>query len=877
MTTLVSADGAFQWNGRRWKAVTNAQGEISPWSQDEIRSVTQLNRSPGYEAPHILTESEEAALQDAFAETSFFQSVATPVETTPLLAGAGATAGAASTIPGGSSVLLGAGGAGVLTIGAAILGGTLGSGSGTEKNPDRSKGYTLPGHHFVGPGNDADDEDAIDVDDAIAKKHDHAYQHAQTAEHIRTADEVAIQEFHDDYQKTGNIHSLIGRVGLQIKHAAEGRVGVKYPSVSGKEMSKYRWKFDPDNWPDQRVNWDGMSRSQKAYTIKQYNKARRAKGIGVVPNPFDKNENRSQGHAIFANEDGTETITPRTGRDPILDIGGKASAPKGYGPIINILNKQKVQQAEDRQMEADWLEDYFKSPIGAAYLDSLSERNNVAELAQFSGSQAPTRQLPPADDLGVPGPSNGRGQKRPQEDGQGQAERPIQPTTETTMAGGDRANRQPTAQPMDTGAAPAPAAAASGHSAKADGGFDSAQGPEGYIPQGSYDHGGGHMSFTKVHQIKSYALPFLNLVDDNEKLTTTPLGELPWDRPLFYMSKGEFDLIPAGSRFTKCSISVHNIVSSTQYPTGSAEASTATFNHPKIGVIGFDLARKCRGGVTKKYTMSTTKEMAVTAVGPPDYDEFIKKQYGTDQSSATWDTDDLPGTMFPIPFNLYNYFTVVQPNKATATSLGFTSANAPGYENFNADITQFNLNDLTWDKVFEREYAFTSAPIGQPFKHLESVVAPINQGVGNHVFANIRRTVTNTGPAQDLTITESFVPSKESGIKLCTYKGLIEQGANLSVGDAPHKPSRQPTVHFGMKAIPKLSSLTNETRASEFVHSEVYYIVRSTIHVKTNSFPNRYIQPKTFNVPIEGALTGSGFTGIDGRLVTFNLNNDEAV
>ena len=94
MTTLVSADGRWQWNGRRWKAVTNAEGEVQPWTEGEAAEITELNTSPGYQASSHLTASEESALEGAFAETSFFEGVGTPIgETTALL---GAEAGAAA-------------------------------------------------------------------------------------------------------------------------------------------------------------------------------------------------------------------------------------------------------------------------------------------------------------------------------------------------------------------------------------------------------------------------------------------------------------------------------------------------------------------------------------------------------------------------------------------------------------------------------------------------------------------------------------------------------------------------------------------------------------------------------------------------------------
>ncbi len=462
MTTLVSADGRWQWNGRRWKAVTNAEGEVQPWTEAEAAEITELNTSPGYQASSHLTASEESALEGAFAETSFFEGVGTPVETTALLGGA-AEVGAST----GGTALLGAGSAGLLAVGGAIIGGTLGSGSGQEKNPNRNKGHTLPGHHFIGPGNDADDEDPVDKDDEIAKKHDHAYNTALSKEDIRKADEVAIQEFHDDWKNTGNIHSLIGRVGIQLKHAAEGAVGVKYPSISGKKMPpKYRWKFDRDNWPDQRINWDGMSRSQKAYTIRQYNKARKLQGLAVVDNPFTPNKSG------FLNPDGAETITPKTpSKEPIRDIGKHANANvrPGHGPIIDSLrNAGRIGEDRQRAIEADEiksLNEFFQSDEGKAYLESLSNQNDIAESEQFSGGQAPTRTLPRAQAEGVPGPSGvqTRGQKRRQEE-QGQAERPPQPDEE--MAG----RRGNAAESMDT--TPAAAAAAKTGGAKADGGFE---------------------------------------------------------------------------------------------------------------------------------------------------------------------------------------------------------------------------------------------------------------------------------------------------------------------------------------------------------------------------------------------------------------------
>nr|QOD39472.1 VP [uncultured densovirus] len=419
-----------------------------------------------------------------------------------------------------------------------------------------------------------------------------------------------------------------------------------------------------------------------------------------------------------------------------------------------------------------------------------------------------------------------------------------------------------------------------GKNSGADGGFDSAQGPETMIQKGGYSHSGGHKTYTKVHHLKSFAIPFQNLLvgttPNDVKYTTTPLAEIPWDKMFLYMSEDEFKLIPAGSHVASCKVSIQNIVSSTQHPVGGTVASTATFNHPKIGVLGFDLEKCARGGRTLEATMSAAAEMIPTALEVPDYDDFIAKQYGTDQSSATWDTDDLPGTMFPIPYNLYKYFCVYQPSFAKAAAQGYTAANAFGYENFNSCITQFNLNDRTWDTIFEREYSFTSAPIGAPFKAVEIQDATLIQPVGGSSYYNMQRNISDFGVGGDATISETITPSIASKVPLVTYKGRIEQGANVSTGDASRKPSRQPTIHFGMKAIPKLSSLTNGTRASQFVHAEVLFVVTATMTIVTNSFPNRFIKPKANTVSVENFVGGTGRRALaeaGAENVTFGLGN----
>ena len=136
------------------------------------------------------------------------------------IVGSGAVAGSGGVISGGSGVIsttaavVGTG----IGLGTAIIGGVLGGLSGVA-----------PFHKNLGPGNEPD-IDGVDEDDRIAYRHDVRYTNANTQEDVVEADRIAIDEFDSDWQDTGNIHSVIGRTGIQIKKAVEHHTGVLYPS-----------------------------------------------------------------------------------------------------------------------------------------------------------------------------------------------------------------------------------------------------------------------------------------------------------------------------------------------------------------------------------------------------------------------------------------------------------------------------------------------------------------------------------------------------------------------------------------------------------------------------------------------------------------------
>lgn len=450
-----------------------------------------------------------------------------------------------------------------------------------------------------------------------------------------------------------------------------------------------------------------------------------------------------------------------------------------------------------------------------------------------------------------------------------------------------------THSPMDTGAAPSDAnkknvtpskslttdPKASGHNAASDGGFDSAQGPESFIDTPAYHYTSGLKHFKKIHHLKSFALPFtwLPATPAGVRFVATPMTEIPVQYMYFYMSEREFNLISPGSYVSHVNVSIQLISASTAFPTGGTTSTIATAQHPKICMVGYDLPKKLRGGQNRTLTFDNTIIPSSSTPGN-SRDDFISKQYGSWQLNATWDTSLLPGTAYPITYNKRDYFCLYQLNSALATSNGFTAGTAMGHEIFNSCVTMFNMNDKLWDQVVHYSYKFKNAPVGERFRAQEifTPVNPMRQLIGMSDYYQAVRNQSalgmNANTALDAT---TFVGSTYNNNVLVDYRdNEIEKGAANSRGSVPNAPARQPTLHIGMRQIPKVDVTSTVTRSEEFVLADMYFVVTAEMWVREREYPNRFTQPGTYNVSLENAELGTGInTAASEAIVTYGLKH----
>ena len=759
------------------------------------------------------------------------------VETTPLLGAAGGGAATAS----GSGI---AGGAAIA--GGAIVAGTaLGVGLNVATNWGTDEYNPSPGRHYLGPGNTLSGRVPVDSADEIAKYHDELYEVAASYEDISRADVIAIDRFKTDFERTGNWGSFLGRFGLGLKKAFEDRFGVVYPSalpshhlvpgMADRERIVVKTRFDPakDIYTDRR--YLSLNRGQQNYARSQWNIARQNRNLPRVWPPHAQDQN---------------TMRPPVDRQGNRRTNFAVPYHVAFPPTDQIPPPRTINTPEQ-----------------------------IENLPGFEGIQP------------VAGPS---GVKRPAPAAIGEVTPPkrARPVGQVVseMASGTRSQQANNvmSQPMEEEEVPAPPVPAPNAVATADiggpkgvssaGGFDSATGPDPYIRTPRYTSKGGYQTYTKVHHIRTKPLPYTVLnpagATAGTKWIVTPLAEIPWDRIYFYMSQAEFNLIPAGSRALKCKIHVQHLTSNTQFETGGDTVQTSTTNNAKILLTGFDLPKAMRGGRT--LTVTVGADLKPTAVANVTRTTFPKWQYGVNQLNTDWDTD-LPGEPHGIPYYTNDHFCIYQPNKAAAAT-DFAGTNACGYESFVSCVTQTNMNDHAWSGVFEREYSFSSAPIGEPYKSLEILNTAFTQQVGSGEYYNMKRAVSAV--AGNMTITETIDPSAQNGVQIVDYTSPIEKGAFNIRGDACFKPARQPTFHIGMKAIDKQKTNLNTPRAEEFVAGTAYFVVTATIDIQLPSYPNRFNLPGRYNVSLENHMAGvSGRRPVSEQtdFVTFGLGNSEVI
>lgn len=615
---------------------------------------------------------------------------------------------------------------------------------------------------------------------------------------------------------------------------------------------KPKWGFDSDNWPDQRENryWKDLNRSQKGYAISMYNKARANKGLDPIPNPF-----RKDGSAIYENSPGDETITPRTtGKQKISPLNRKAlntfvgkvvGQSKHPGPLLELFEKQRER-----------LGNYYDDPDLMDLLENYEFKTESTDQAGVSGNQAGSSKRKEPDT-----PTEETQEQRPPPNNQPEAQ------TEGTMV----ANAAGTAMETDDSRI--------NRGANSSGALASGSGPITTVARPMNFANAGNMVFQKVHRVLTYGfaptpvpLPFETGQTQSFLLMTTSLCEIPWDRPFFYLSPGEYDSLPKGCYVKNVSVEIVQRNPRVAFQTASSQTSLATLNQNKFGIKAVGLNAKQGIRVTNRIysSIDSNEPMVPLLTEEAQYSKLDKAMYGVKNSTPMLLEEPgfnkrVPATCFLSPLAFPNYLTCWNYSQADTNTLVGAE---PGWYSLAEHVNEFDMSASTGTMILKADYKPTYAPLTAQTAFAEYLMGKTatitaSNGMDFNTFtytdSDVSKTVTNVtinnvdaiagaNPNESTAVDNTFAKSRfdveaTTGRLKWMEKGQICKNIDSGMSNK----CVQPSIHIGVSPVPRLTSTSNLIQSASWTDVQAYFEVKATMEVGYQ-FPHHNTHQSEFNV-----------------------------
>lgn len=638
-------------------------------------------------------------------------------------------------------------------------------------------------------------------------------------------------------------------------------------------MGKPKWEFNKDKYPDQRANWAGMKRSQKAYTIDQYNKARATRKLPPIPNPFREGGYPpvlAAGTALakkFPTFVGVETVTP-------VSTNTKTIYPKGEKAPNPIL-----------EFSDDELTGLFETPSFQRMLDKVNEQNKTSTTTTVSSI---------SDSVNTPGTSGVTHTKNTTPRGEIDPEEPpskkphIETTTDMARATYTGAGRESDMEvdnvlnvnsthnfssPMGTAGAAAGLAIEKGDII-----------PDVPRPYNFRMHNGyGHI--TNAFSMVSYGFASRilnhpgNPIDPgigNAKIVvgTTPLLEIPWDRVHMYMNPGVYDSLPLGTyiKSVHCKVIQRNI--RVAFETATSDTTLATLNQNKFTLIAIGLNNKNDIRVSNmRYGVDPTKSMIPTQVSDPVYDDIDECLYAYPQSNAKFNAVIGASNEYAIPCVNFSFNTILHPrNYLVAWNTGYKAPSDTenvkdrGWYNLSSHIRKCPTGKVIDQVIVNESYYPTYAPLKGQLEFAEylrdnlNITTPVGTEIVN--LNKIRFADHDIGKQFDLseinvdassnnnpTETQTTLATDRNSYTLQVKRmAMIEKGQYYKQIDSnPNGKYIQPSIHVGVAAVPKLTTTTDLLLPDDFSDVQAYYDVELSMVVGFN-YAHQNTYQNVFNV-----------------------------
>lgn len=575
--------------------------------------------------------------------------------------------------------------------------------------------------------------------------------------------------------------------------------------------------------PHERPNWERMNEGQKRYAMEQYNLALVRRGAKFTP-PTDESEDEDFDIDQFVNNE------------------------------YDALGVQHEGTSQDREVDEESLPNTQENEAADNFLNTLRDK-------QMDTS-------PPAGSVNV-------------------AKRPI------SSKGGAGGKKSKMNQPGTSSNTDEDIGGAIGG-----GGGDASTLGIQPISRGITNHKQTY-TFTKRWKFLSFGIADQILNDTalsaNRLALTTSLAAVPWEYGFFYMSPAEFTRMQEFRNvFAKhCSITVSQFNPRVAFETGGTETTTATLNQNKftrwaIGIRG-NAGLYCSD---REYTYDTTETMKPTGfdatLPASNRASLADAMYGLVNSTAIATHNlNIPAYATGAELELEQYLTVYASKTGTH---GF-----PPYDQYCHEV---NSMDYLGRELFTQSYNFEYAPLQKRHpmvfnngltENLYPVTGTTNQVTTGTRFEGIFTKVlptdmqktpenddnNNLKYTQESDNSTTNVDSSNYDNNRPYYRFPMEQnGTYLEMSRKVIDYAHQPSVHIGVRAVPKLTTAANQIQANSWLDTQIYFTIQASLTVEAHD-SYFYVRGGPTIIPAQAQLVSCLATGDDPPVLQSRLQQGD--
>ncbi len=373
-------------------------------------------------------------------------------------------------------------------------------------------------------------------------------------------------------------------------------------------------------------------------------------------------------------------------------------------------------------------------------------------------------------------------------------------------------------------------------------GGGNSQGQEVYVIPRPFSNFGKKLStYTKSHKFMIFGLannvigPAGTGTTAVNRLITTCLAEIPWQKLPLYMNQSEFNLLPPGSRVVECNVKVIFRTNRIAFETNATTTKQATLNQISNLQTAIGL-NKLGWGINRSFTaFQSDQPMIPTATAAPKYEAItgttgyrgmIADYYGADSTNDTafGNTGNYPHHQVGSFTFIQNYYCMYQQ---TLQGTGGWPCLAEHIQQFDSKTVN---NQCLIDVTYKPKMGLIKAPLN--YKVIGQPTVKGTVSVGDNLV-NMRGAAVVNPPESAQSVTESTHNlTRNFPSNLFDIYSDIEKSQILHKGPWGHEnPQIQPSVHIGMQAVPALTTgalLVNSSPLNSWTDSMGYIDVMSS-------------------------------------------------